>query len=174
MIVELQNHVLTQWTITFVPKFMASIRMSRPQTQDRISIDENESQRQAADDPADAPLASYSRARPILMVISSFVLTLTACGLNFAFGVYQELYESLDGPFADASPAQIDLIGTLGVSLMTILAPYASAWTKSYSPRTMTLIGAVLFALANILASVSQTYGSSSSPRGFCLGVPHV
>ena len=149
---------------------MASIRMSRPTTQDRVSNDVNESQGQAADNPADAPLASYSRARPILMVVSSFVLTLTACDLNFAFGVYQELYESLDGPFADASPAQIDLIGTLGVSLMTILAPYASAWTKSYSPRTMTLIGAVLFALANILASISQTLWQFILTQGVLLG----
>ena len=69
--------------------------------------------------------------RAVLIVISSFVLTLTACGLNFAFGVYQELYETLGGPFANASPAQIDLIGTLGVSLMTMGAPFASAWTKS-------------------------------------------
>ncbi len=101
---------------------------------------------------------------------SSFTLTLTACGLNFAFGVYQELYESLDGPFANATPAQIDLIGTLGVSLMTIGAPYASAWTKSYSPRTMTLIGGMLFALANISASFSQFLWQFVLTQGVMLG----
>ena len=106
----------------------------------------------------------------ILVLISAFTLTLTACGLNFAFGVYQELYESLDGPFAEASPAQIDLIGTLGVSLMTIGAPYASAWTKSYSPKSITLIGAVLFALANVLASVSQALWQFILTQGFLLG----
>ena len=105
-----------------------------------------------------------------LVVISSFILTLTACGLNFAFGVYQELYESLDGPFANASPAQIDLIGTLGVSLMTIGAPYASAWTKSYSPRTMTWIGATLFALANVLASFGQALWHFQLTQGLLLG----
>lgn len=103
-------------------------------------------------------------------MISSFTLTLTACGLNFAFGVYQELYESMDGPFANATPAQIDLIGTLGVSLMTIGAPYASAWTKSYSPRTMVLIGGLLFALANVLASFSQYLWQFILTQGVLLG----
>ena len=103
-------------------------------------------------------------------MVSSFTLTLTACGLNFAFGVYQELYESLDGPFANATPAQIDLIGTLGVSLMTIGAPYASAWTKSYSPRTIILIGAVLFALANVLASFCQALWQFVLTQGLLLG----
>lgn len=104
------------------------------------------------------------------MVLSSFILTLTACGLNFAFGVYQELYESLDGPFADATPAQIDLIGTLGVSLMTIGAPFASAWTKSYSPRSITIIGGIIFAIANILASFSQTLWQFVCTQGLLLG----
>lgn len=103
-------------------------------------------------------------------MISSFTLTLTACGLNFAFGVYQELYESMDGPFANATPAQIDLIGTLGVSLMTIGAPYASAWTKSYSPRTMVLIGGLLFALANVLASFSRYLWQFILTQGVLLG----
>lgn len=97
-------------------------------------------------------------------------MTLTACGLNFAFGVYQELYESLGGPFANATPAQIDLIGTLGVSLMTIGAPYASAWTKSYSPKTITLVGAVLFGLANLLASFSQSLWQFVLTQGLLLG----
>lgn len=109
--------------------------------------------------------------RAVLIVLASFTLTLTACGLNFAFGVYQELYESPDGPFAGAaSAAQIDLIGTLGVSLMTIGAPYASAWTKSYSPRTITAIGAVFFALANFLASVSEVLWQFVLSQGVLLG----
>ena len=102
--------------------------------------------------------------------MSSFTLTLTACGLNFAFGVYQELYESLDGPFANATPAEIDLIGTLGVSLMTIGAPYGSAWTKTYSPKTMTWIGGMLFAVANILASFSQHLWQFILTQGVLLG----
>ena len=115
-------------------------------------------------------LIDHTYRRALLVVVSSFTLTLTACGLNFAFGVYQELYESLGGPFANATSAQIDLIGTLGVSLMTIGAPYASAWTKSYSPKTMTLIGATLFALANVLASFGQKLWHFHLTQGLLLG----
>lgn len=50
-------------------------------------------------------------------------LTMMGSGLGFAFGVYQELYKTIDGPFQGASPAAIDLIGTLSASLMTIGAP---------------------------------------------------
>lgn len=111
-----------------------------------------------------------SSSRAILVVIASFILTLTACGLNFAFGVYQELYESLSGPFANATPASIDLIGTLAVSLMTIGAPFASAWIKSYSPATITTIGAIFFAVANILASFSQELWQFILTQGLLLG----
>ena len=90
--------------------------------------------------------------------------------MNFAFGVYQELYESLDGPFENATPAQIDLIGTLGVSLMTIGAPFASAWTKSYSPRSITIVGGIIFAVANVLASFSQTLWQFVLTQGLLLG----
>ena len=99
---------------------------------------------------------AYSVSEPnySIQVIASFLLTFTGCGLNFAFGVYQELYETRSGPFhGNVSPAKIDLIGTLAVSLMTIRGPFASAWTRIYSPRTVTLCGGVLFALANIVAS---------------------
>ena len=105
-----------------------------------------------------------------MIVVSSFLLTFTGCGLNFAFGVYQELYETAGGPFENASPAMIDLIGTLAVSLMTIGAPFASAWTKTYSPRTLTLFGGVLFAGANILASFGQKLWHFILTQGFLLG----
>lgn len=66
--------------------------------------------------------------RAVMIAISSFLLTSTGCGLNFAFGVYQELYETSTGPFhGNVSPAKIDLMGTRAVSLMTIGAPFASA-----------------------------------------------
>ncbi|KAJ9655524.1 hypothetical protein H2198_005615 [Neophaeococcomyces mojaviensis] len=122
-----------------------------------------------AESSGQAPMQPL-KTRAILVVIASFTLTLTACGLNFAFGVYQELYESLSGPFENATPAQIDLIGTLGVSLMTIGAPFASAWTKSYSPTTITLIGGFLFASASILASFSQALWQFVLTQGFLLG----
>jgi len=108
--------------------------------------------------------------RAILIVISSFALTFTGCGLNFAFGVYQELYESLGGPFQDANPAQIDLIGTLAVSLMTIGAPFASAWTKSYTPRSITICGALIFGLANVLTSFSVTLWQFIVTQGILIG----
>ncbi|KAF2806997.1 putative MFS monocarboxylate transporter [Mytilinidion resinicola] len=108
--------------------------------------------------------------RAILTVIAAFTLTFTGCGLNFAFGVYQELYETLDGPFSHASPAAIDLIGTLAVSLMTICSPLATAWTKAYSPRTMTLIGGSIFLLANVLASFGQQLWHFLLTQGVMLG----
>ncbi len=53
---------------------------------------------------------------------------------------------------------------------MTIGAPFASAWTKSYSPRTITLVGAVLFAVANILASFGQSLWHFILTQGLLLG----
>jgi MFS family permease len=109
--------------------------------------------------------------RAVMIVIASFLLTFTACGLNFAFGVYQELYETSEGPFhGNVSPAKIDLIGTLAVSLMTIGAPFASAWTRMYSPRTVTLFGGILFAVANILASFGTNLWLFILTQGFLLG----
>lgn len=99
---------------------------------------------------------NHRRRHQIFIVISSLALTFTGCGLNFAFGVYQELYETLHGPFKDASAAQIDLIGTLAVSVMTLSAPFASAWTRTYSPQTVTLAGGFLMAVSNIAASFGQ------------------
>ena len=53
---------------------------------------------------------------------------------------------------------------------MTIGAPYASAWTKSYSPRLITLIGAAIFLLANLLASFSQSLWQFILTQGILLG----
>ena len=53
---------------------------------------------------------------------------------------------------------------------MSIGAPYASAWTKSYSPRTVIIIGALLFALANVLASFSQALWQFILTQGMLLG----
>lgn len=84
--------------------------------------------------------------------------------------MYQELYETLPGPFAHASPGTIDLIGTLAASLMTIGAPLASAWTKVYTPRTVTLIGGTLLLLANTLASLSTQLWHFLLAQGVLLG----
>lgn len=99
----------------------------------------------------------------------------TCCGINFAFGVYQELYETMsrsssENPFTNATPAQIDLIGTLAISLMTLGAPFASAWCKTYSPRTITFAGGVMFALSNVLASLGQKLWHFILTQGILLG----
>lgn len=106
----------------------------------------------------------------ILTVVAAFTLTFTGCGLNFAFGVYQELYETIGGPFQDVSAAQIDLIGTLAVSLMTIGAPLASAWAKSYGPCKVTLLGGTLFAAGNVLASFGTQLWHFILTQGVLLG----
>jgi MFS family permease len=95
----------------------------------------------------------HRRRQQLLIVISCLTLTFTGCGINFAFGVYQEFYQTLRGPFKDASPGEIDLIGTLSASLMTISAPLASAWTKTYGPRNVAMIGGVLFVISSMGAS---------------------
>ncbi|KAJ2955838.1 hypothetical protein NQZ79_g8213 [Umbelopsis isabellina] len=120
--------------------------------------------------PTPSLSASALKRQAILTVIAAFTLTFTGCGLNFAFGVYQELYETTGGPFQDASPAQIDLIGTLAVSLMTIGAPFASAWTKSYGPCKVTVLGATLFAAGNILASFGTQLWHFILAQGVLLG----
>ncbi|KAF2083429.1 MFS general substrate transporter [Saccharata proteae CBS 121410] len=106
---------------------------------------------------------------------------MTACGLNFAFGVYQDLYSnpspSAGGPFSSLpqtqfpSPALIDLIGTLQVSLMTLLAPLASHLTRTHGPRTVSAVGGVIFLLANILASCSVQLWHFLLSQGLLLGV---
>lgn len=117
-------------------------------------------------------IRSHNKSRRAnLTVLASFLLTFTGCGLNFAFGTYQELYlRENTGPFEGAGPAEIDLIGTLAISLMTIGAPFASAWTKSYTPRSVTLIGGALFAVSNILASLGQKLWHFLLTQGLMLG----
>ncbi|KAB8268861.1 MFS monocarboxylate transporter [Aspergillus minisclerotigenes] len=79
--------------------------------------------------------------RPAIVVASSFTIVFTCCGLIFAWGVYQALYERLarepGTPFTGATPAEIDLIGTISVSLMTIGAPFTVAWAKRFTPSTV-------------------------------------
>lgn len=114
--------------------------------------------------------AQQLKRQAVLTVMAAFTLTFTGCGLNFAFGVYQELYESLGGPFEGVSPAQIDLIGTLGVSLMTIGAPFASAWAKAYGPCKVTLLGGTLFAAGNVFASFGTQLWHFILAQGVLLG----
>lgn len=110
-----------------------------------------------------------------MICLACFTIVFTACGTLFAFGVFQELYERLshqpNNPFTNASPAQIDLIGTLSVAFMTIFAPFASAWAKRYSPRVIVASGGLLFATSSILASFSQQLWQFQLTQGLLLGV---
>lgn len=115
------------------------------------------------------------RRQPTLIVAASTALVFTGCGINFAFGVYQELYDTMakeaNTPFTNATPAQIDLIGTLAIALMTIGAPFSTAWTKQYSPRRVVWVGGFVFALALFLASVSQALWQFILTQGLLLGI---
>ncbi|KAJ6141800.1 hypothetical protein N7497_010899 [Penicillium chrysogenum] len=75
-----------------------------------------------------------ARLQSAIIIIASTTLVFTGCGINFAFGVFQELYDSMskerNTPFTGATPAQIDLIGTLSIALMTIGAPFATAFSQ--------------------------------------------
>lgn len=111
----------------------------------------------------------------ILIVIASTTLVFTVCGISFAFGVYQEIYESMShvpsSPFYGASPAEIDLIGTLAVSFMTIGAPFATAWTKRYHPRLVIWAGGGFFFAAFMLASFSQKLWQFELTQGLLAGI---
>ena len=76
-----------------------------------------------------------------------------------------------DTPFTGTSPAQISLIGTLSVSLMTIGAPFTVAWAKRFSPRLICLSGTVVFSAALILASFSNKLWQFELTQGFLLGI---
>ncbi|KAJ5112705.1 Major facilitator superfamily domain general substrate transporter [Penicillium argentinense] len=123
----------------------------------------------------DRRLPRSERIQPILVLIASTALVFTGCGINFTFGVYQELYDSMsklpDTPFTGATPAQIDLIGTLSIALMTIGAPFTTAWTKQYSPRTVIWCGGIIYSVALVLASFSQALWQFILTQGLLLGV---
>jgi MFS family permease len=120
-------------------------------------------------------LAVQQSSRALIIVVASFTVVFTACGITFVFGVYQDLYESMslepDTPFTGASPATIDLIGTIAISLMSLGAPFATAWTKRFTPRRVIIAGAVVFSLANLLASYSQKLWQFELTQGLLLGI---
>lgn len=102
-------------------------------------------------------------------------MVFTACGTLFAFGVFQDLYERMtherNTPFTGASPAEIDLIGTLSVSFMTIGAPLSTALSKRHSPRVIVASGGLLFAISSIAASFSQRLWQFQLTQGLLLGL---
>ncbi|GAQ46995.1 hypothetical protein AtubIFM61612_003698 [Aspergillus tubingensis] len=125
--------------------------------------------------PAENHAARNSTWKSTVIVAASFVIIFTCCGLNFAWGVYQALYESLarrpGTPFTGASPAEIDLIGTISVSLMTIGGPFAVAWAKRFSPRVVSFAGGFVFGLSLILASFGTKLWHFELTQGLLNGI---
>ncbi|KAH8658111.1 MFS monocarboxylate transporter [Xylariales sp. PMI_506] len=119
--------------------------------------------------------ANRSNWKSVVIVASSFTIVFTCCGLNFAFGVFQDLYDSMaqqaGTPFTGASPALIDLIGTMSISLMTIGAPFSVAWAKRFSPRWVAFVGGFVFSLSLILASFGTALWHFELTQGLLLGV---
>ena len=113
--------------------------------------------------------------RSVIIVAASFTIVFTCCGLNFAFGVYQALYDEMarqtNTPFTGASAAQIDLIGTISISLMTIGAPFSVAWAKRFSPRLISFVGGCIFSMSLILASFGTKLWHFHLTQGVLLGV---
>jgi len=110
--------------------------------------------------------------RRISIVLAATTCTFTSCGLNFSFGCYQEHYEDVDGPFGGrVAAAQIDLIGTLAVSLMTIFAPWTSAWTAKYGASRVTLVGAALFSFGMITAGSATQLWQFMLTQGVVVGL---
>lgn len=114
---------------------------------------------------------SRVRQQQIIVLISCFTLTFTGCGINFAFGVYQDFYGTQNGPFLDASPAKIDLIGTLSTSLMTLAAPIAIGLTRILGNHAVLLLGGALFALSGILASFGSQLWHFQLSQGLLQGL---
>ncbi|OIW22975.1 MFS general substrate transporter [Coniochaeta ligniaria NRRL 30616] len=106
---------------------------------------------------------------------AAFIINFIVGGLLFSFGIYQALYQSMTNeettPFHGASSAEIGLIGTLSVSVMTILAPFAVAWTHHLSPQVVVCSGGVLFGLANVLTSFGKALWHFQLAQGLLLGV---
>ncbi|PYH42269.1 putative MFS monocarboxylate transporter [Aspergillus saccharolyticus JOP 1030-1] len=111
----------------------------------------------------------------VIIVASSFTIIFTCCGLNFAWGVYQALYENLSKqphtPFTGATPAEIDLIGTISCSLMTIGAPFSVAWAKAFPPRMVAFTGGFVFAVSLVLASFGQSLWHFELSQGVLNGL---
>jgi MFS family permease len=126
--------------------------------------------------PPQSKLPTKNKSRKAtIIVIASFIIVFTCCGINFSFGIYQALYETLanepNTPFTGASPALIDLIGTTAVGIMTIGGPLAVGWAKTFSPRKVCLMGATIFTLAHILASFGTKLWHFTLSQGVLLGL---
>jgi len=96
-------------------------------------------------------------------------------GLLFGFGVYQAFYESMHSidntPFTGASAAEVDLIGSLSTSLLTLGAPIAVGWAKTFSPKLVVGAGGLVFGVAHVLASFGKELWHFQLSQGLLAGV---
>ncbi|GAM41060.1 hypothetical protein TCE0_041r13888 [Talaromyces pinophilus] len=151
-----------------------AISLSRFPTSDREQ-QQNEPSLEDTEPVITTSQERISNSKATIIVIASFIIVFTCCGINFSFGIYQALYESLshepNTPFTGSSPALIDLIGTTAVSIMTIGGPLAVGWAKTFSPRKVCLMGATIFTLAHILASFGTRSWQFALTQGVLLGL---
>ncbi|KAJ0304985.1 hypothetical protein Brms1b_011041 [Colletotrichum noveboracense] len=91
----------------------------------------------------------HTKARYAVILIAAFMINFIVGGLLFGYGVYQALYETMiqeeGSPFEGASYAEIDLIGSVSVSVMMMGAPFVVAWVKNSGPKLAICTGGVLF-----------------------------
>ncbi|KAM0286484.1 hypothetical protein ACHAQH_000910 [Verticillium albo-atrum] len=124
-------------------------------------------------DAQDIPL--HPKWRYMLTLLAAFMINFMVGGILFGFGVYQALYESLhldsDTPFAGATPAEIDLIGSLSSSLLTIGAPLAVGWAKTFNPQIVVCAGGLIFGIAHVLASFGQELWHFQLSQGLMAGI---
>lgn len=102
-------------------------------------------------------------------------MTFTTCGCSFAFGVYQDLYQSMslepNTPFTGASPAGIDMVGTLAAALTNAAAPVAMPLLKRFSPGAVICAGACTTLVAGLLASWSTALWQFILTQGLLMGM---
>ncbi|KAE8415438.1 monocarboxylate transporter [Aspergillus pseudocaelatus] len=117
----------------------------------------------------------HSRRHYVLIVLSGFMLNFTACGVVFAYGIFQAEYEKMadqEGtPFTGASSAEITLIGSLSSAMMKLGAPFVVAWCKCFGPRIIVCVGGFIFGLANVLASFGTASWHFQLSQGLLLGI---
>ncbi|PYH43011.1 MCT family MFS transporter [Aspergillus saccharolyticus JOP 1030-1] len=121
------------------------------------------------------PEPTHPKWHYIAIVAAACLIMMTTCSFVFAFGVYQSLYEEMaaqpNTPFTGTSTALIDLIGTLAIALMSMAGPYATSWSKHFSPQAVIIAGGWVFGVAYILASFSKTLWQFALTQGLLLGV---
>jgi MFS family permease len=90
---------------------------------------------------------------------------------KFIYNGPRNATESFTHPFVGRTPAEIDLIGTMSISLMTLFAPLVVQFAKKFSPRRVSLLGTVIFCLSLELASFGKELWHFELTQGLLLGL---